>query len=528
MKLSQQDQEMSVLVERDDTHLRAKGPPSHANTVEVFPTSGIRRSYVVEPSSGKILWEDKYVETPLLGENSKSSAWSLPQMQHVKSFLLPAGYPETVCPEYLTYMLWQLPVHVSGWASSTLVTSSLLQAVGITDASASTTAAATAAIKWVLKDGIGAIGRLLIGGRFGSLFDGDPKQWRMYADLIGSFGMMFEVATALKPRYFMLLATIGNLLVALAHGLKEPSLRVIQMHFALNDNIGDVVAKEDVWDVVGQLVGMGCGILLLCTTLVSSSYWHLVTMWALLRILHLCLRYRALCELRLLTLNLKRSSLLVRDHVAGGTVPGLVECNTMERILVPAWWAVQPRMLYGSSLSAALGGAKTTESAEALGALQSLYAEEDYLMVFHTPGGRCSRRRQQARVVLKEGATSMALLRSLWQAEWVAQHYESLGSLSRGEDPSDDKSSLLGHASRSQDETTSQPVETQALREVKEEGDDLTTSGPLALSLLKASLHAMQKNFPEFLEAMQRKGWCTDKIVIRAPAGTPRLVRVAH
>lgn len=26
------------------------------------------------------------------------------------------------------------------------------------------------------------------GGRFGNLFDDDPKQWRMYADFIGSAG----------------------------------------------------------------------------------------------------------------------------------------------------------------------------------------------------------------------------------------------------------------------------------------------------------------------------------------------------
>lgn len=29
---------------------------------------------------------------------------------------------------------------------------------------------------------------LFSGGRFGSLFDDDPKQWRMYADFIGSAG----------------------------------------------------------------------------------------------------------------------------------------------------------------------------------------------------------------------------------------------------------------------------------------------------------------------------------------------------
>jgi hypothetical protein len=61
------------------------------------------------------------------------------------------------------------------------------QAVGI-GGDGSSAAAAAAAIKWVSKDGLGTVGRLFIGGRFGSLFDEDPKQWRMYADFIGSAG----------------------------------------------------------------------------------------------------------------------------------------------------------------------------------------------------------------------------------------------------------------------------------------------------------------------------------------------------
>lgn len=55
-----------------------------------------------------------------------------------------------------------------------------------------TAAASAAAIRWVSKDGIGAVGRLFIGGRFGSLFDDDPKQWRMYADFIGSAGRLWQ------------------------------------------------------------------------------------------------------------------------------------------------------------------------------------------------------------------------------------------------------------------------------------------------------------------------------------------------
>lgn len=45
--------------------------------------------------------------------------------------------------------------------SHSLATSSLLKAVGV-DPGAAGTAGATAAVKWITKDGIGALGRLLV------------------------------------------------------------------------------------------------------------------------------------------------------------------------------------------------------------------------------------------------------------------------------------------------------------------------------------------------------------------------------
>jgi hypothetical protein len=32
-----------------------------------------------------------------------------------------------------------------------------------------------------------------LGGRFGTLFDDDPKKWRMYADFIGSAGRFLDL-----------------------------------------------------------------------------------------------------------------------------------------------------------------------------------------------------------------------------------------------------------------------------------------------------------------------------------------------
>ncbi|KAL7610726.1 hypothetical protein Lser_V15G13440 [Lactuca serriola] len=98
------------------------------------------------------------------------------------------------------------PTNVTGWICHTLVTSSLLKVVGLDYSSGTTAVASAAAIRWVSKDGIGAIGHFFIGGRFGNLFDDDPKQWRMYADFIGSAG-----STPLYPAYFLPLASLGNL-----------------------------------------------------------------------------------------------------------------------------------------------------------------------------------------------------------------------------------------------------------------------------------------------------------------------------
>ena len=70
--------------------------------------------------------------------------------------------------------------------------------------------AAGAAIKWVAKDGIGALGRYIVGGSLSKFFDEDPRFWRFLADLIVSSGLALEISTARYPDLFLLLAGTGN------------------------------------------------------------------------------------------------------------------------------------------------------------------------------------------------------------------------------------------------------------------------------------------------------------------------------
>lgn len=60
-------------------------------------------------------------------------------------------------------------------------------------------AGASAAIKWITKDGLGAAGRMIVGGQLGKYFDEDPKRWRMNAEAVTTLGLALEIATQLSP-----------------------------------------------------------------------------------------------------------------------------------------------------------------------------------------------------------------------------------------------------------------------------------------------------------------------------------------
>ena len=83
-------------------------------------------------------------------------------MASVTGFVLPKGFPSSVTNDYLGYQLRALPAHITGWMSKSLATSSLIHALGFGSIGPSGTVAASAAIKWITKDGIGAFGRFLV------------------------------------------------------------------------------------------------------------------------------------------------------------------------------------------------------------------------------------------------------------------------------------------------------------------------------------------------------------------------------
>ncbi|PKA54588.1 glutamate N-acetyltransferase / amino-acid N-acetyltransferase [Apostasia shenzhenica] len=360
------------------------------------------------------MWEED--EDRLVNKSQKDDFLNLSFLPKTfKDFFLPAGFPASVSDDYLDYMLLQFPTNVTGWICHTLVTSSLLKAIGVGSFSRASIAASTAAIQWVSKDGLGAIGRLVIGGRFGTLFDDDPKQWRMYADIIGSAGSIFELSTQLYPEFFLPLASLGNLTKAIARGLKDPSFRVIQNHFSISANLGEIAAKEEVWEVTAQLIGLALGILIMDSPWIQDSYFIHAFTWLGIRLLHLWLRYKSLYVLQFRTINFKRARILVRSHVLYDSVPGYPNANKEEELF--AWEIfLQPNILFGGSMETMI----SEDFNPLVKALLELYAQEKYILFVNQRGSKVL----NYYVTFKVGATNLAVLKSLWHVYWLHQYQQ--------------------------------------------------------------------------------------------------------
>lgn len=273
-----------------------------------------------------------------------------------KGLLLPRGYPHSVTDDYVPYQLWAFPCHIFGWISHSLSTSSLLKAVGVDLGGAAGAVGATAAVKWITKDGIGAVGRLIVGSRLGPVFDEDPKRWRMLSEVMRTGGMALELSTAFAPpAAFLLLAGSGNLAKAAGRGMGTPCFRIIQTHFAAANNNGDVAAKEEVWEVGAQLIGLSASIAILNAVQASGDPLYVLWAWGVCQAAHIFCRYQALSMLRLKSINHKRGGFLVSAHAADLPLPDPGEAGQLEANII--WLptsAASPRLELGCTMSTLL------------------------------------------------------------------------------------------------------------------------------------------------------------------------------
>ncbi|KAJ3365655.1 hypothetical protein GGF32_008788 [Allomyces javanicus] len=187
-------------------------------------------------------------------------------MQTFRSTFLPVGYPDSVHPSYLRFHLWKFTETAVGSCIGVLCSQAMLAALGIGGHGGATDAAAAAggavAVRWILKDGLGEIMKLLFIERFASQFDARVKSWKLVGEVASVTGALVSLLTAIapSPAWFLPLASVGGALRSIHFSVWAAVHTTIARIYARRGNVGDIVAKDEAQLSVAHMLGSGVGV----------------------------------------------------------------------------------------------------------------------------------------------------------------------------------------------------------------------------------------------------------------------------
>ena len=251
----------------------------------------------------------------------------------------------------------------------------MLTAVGVGEAIALPGAAA---ISWVLKDGLGALGMMLVASKFGTRFDTDTKKTKWRADILHNVGVGLELITPLAPYYFLFLASFANVCKGLA-GITSGATRAhLNKHFSKNENLGDITAKSQTQGVAVWLGGMSIGILLSMLPIHSPGSIYIFATFSILAIGHIFSSYKALSSVALNTLNEQRLSLLIDHFISNFSLPNPFVLKDKETIITTPLLLKYNKIQIGSSIEQSI---KNTES---LVHLFNIFKNEKYIISYNS------------------------------------------------------------------------------------------------------------------------------------------------
>lgn len=222
---------------------------------------------------------------------------------------LPAGYPDSVRPEYLRYQMWDCLQGLTSYLRGCLTTQALLKGAGVGVSEASSVAAA---LTWVLKDGVGMASSLFVAYLCSTSFEVNTKEWRLLADFLNNIGLFLNMLVSIFPSQFLLLGCLSAICHSLCGLLAGATRARISAHFVIDKgSLADVTAKESTQETAVTLAGLLLGMIF--TGLVGENAVHAWSLFVLLTFVHQWANYRLVRTLVFDTLNPQRCCLLTED-----------------------------------------------------------------------------------------------------------------------------------------------------------------------------------------------------------------------
>jgi len=309
-----------------------------------------------------------------------------------KNFLKGVFFPEDVTPDYYAFTAWRFFQRCVTSTVGVFGTQALLLAVGIKAGRIGQ----AATISWVLKDGLGRLGKMVWAGGQGKFFDVDPKRWRFNSALIYACGNGLEIMTQIFPSFFLVVATVANAMKQISMLTASATRNTMYKSFGgRRDNIGNITAKGEAQIVVADLIGMFCGIQL--SKVLAGNRKHLIMAYAILSLVDIVAIYQELRQVVFRSLNPERATLVIHDFIENGKVPTPQEITRREGILLP------PRFLRRDTFSTPRRVLLTPEELEHS---LRIFKHEKYLI-------GCPSRSRRCNIVVREGARSVDVLQSL-------------------------------------------------------------------------------------------------------------------
>ncbi|CAK9809951.1 RUS family member 1 [Anthophora plagiata] len=272
--------------------------------------------------------KDEQSITELLSDTTRTKSFYSGFISIAKEVFLPQGYPDSVHPDYTPYQIWDTVQAFASTIMGTLTIHSIMQGVGVGEATATPLAAT---ITWILKDGTGMIGRIVFAWWNGTDLDGQCKKWRLFADILNNIAMGLELLLPYFSFYslgILCISTAMKSIVGVAGGATRAAL--IQ-HQALQNNLADVSAKDGSQETCINLVASFVSILVLS---IFHNDRFVIEFYLFLVMVHLYANYSAVKALCLNSLNEDRLALIVKSYITNEVIPEPEEVNKKESVLL--------------------------------------------------------------------------------------------------------------------------------------------------------------------------------------------------
>lgn len=196
--------------------------------------------------------------------------------------------------------------------------------------------------------------KFLLSTSLARLVDTDPKRFRMLGDTMMAFSALVEILSILNPRYFLVFGTIAGLLREAGGAMSGPAYRVFLDSFAGNNNIGDVSSRGEAQVVIGNLLGLGLGVIIrhqLDALQGGIRLFGTLSAFVPLAGMHLFCTRNAVGTVRLSTLNWQRLNTVIDAYLSDETIPDVETVNRLEGLLpFNKARALRERIVLGASL----------------------------------------------------------------------------------------------------------------------------------------------------------------------------------